>query len=214
MDTVPALFAASLANLAVALPAGSRVSFYVKGPGIGPKRDAFVQHQLLPSSHLEWLLFVDSDQRVPADAVHRLLAYDVAIVGGLVMKTDGSSSCVKSLDPAAREFVQGGLQEVAEIGTGCLLIRREVFAAIPGPPWFPPNTSGPGAGVGEDSNFCELARKAGFKIHCDTDLEVGHFINLAMTPDLARIIRDAPDALTLSDGRPHKGLAGLGAGIR
>lgn len=61
-----------------------------------------------------------------------------------------------------------GLIEVDGAGCGVMLIKTEVFKKIGEPYFYHSN------GFGEDLYFCNKAISAGFKIYCDTRLEVGH----------------------------------------
>lgn len=61
-----------------------------------------------------------------------------------------------------------GLLDVDGVGFGCCLTKVEMFKKI-AKPWFVMGDS-----FGEDLYFCEKAKQAGFKIFCDTTIQVGH----------------------------------------
>lgn len=68
---------------------------------------------------------------------------------------------------------------VDEVGTGCLLISKEVFEEIPSP-WFV--GSGEVSGdMSTDILFCRLARRHGFEIYADLRVQCGHLMNYAVT---------------------------------
>jgi hypothetical protein len=67
--------------------------------------------------------------------------------------------------------------EVDEVGTGCLMVKREVFEVIPSP-WF---WTGQGVyGMTSDIIFCRKARKHRFKIHADFRVQLGHLTTYAI----------------------------------
>lgn len=223
LELVHAAFAASLAQLSMRLPAGSRVIFDTWGGPLDAKRNRMVRDWLLTDPALHWVLFVDSDQCVPIDALERLAAHRVPIVGALIMRRSGDCAAVRprpelvgnheshidalthgtfnanGFGSQTGRLRLGGLQRVEAVGAGCLFVRREVFASLP-EPWFASDLSGLHAGTNEDLNFCHTACVAGFPICCDTDLVVGHLVTLSMTPAVANALRGVPAAHTRVDG--------------
>src|SRR3989442_727768 len=120
LELVYARFASTLARLALRLPAGSTVAFECSSTTIGRKRDFLVTLGLLKNPDLKWILFLDSDQDIPADVVDRLLAHHVPIVGGLIMKKDRTQAAVRTF---ADHYVPGDVPYVASLtraggGTG------------------------------------------------------------------------------------------------
>ena len=67
----------------------------------------------------------------------------------------------------------GSLLEVDRVGTHCLLIHRDVLEAVPEPRFerITPENSG---ATGSDYDFCNKARRAGFKIYVDLSVIAGH----------------------------------------
>lgn len=218
LELVYARFAATLARLALRLPPGSNVAFECSSTTIGRKRDSLVTLGLLKNPELQWILFLDSDQDIPIDTLDRLMRHNVPIVAGLIMKKDRTQAVARpfpddfvaadvphvqglSQDGSFAAFGGGrmngrirlgaGLQAVEAVGTGCLLVQREVFAHL-GAPWFVPDEVGPNAGTCEDLNFCDRARAAGYPIYVDTDLVVPHLTVLGMTPALATAMSGIP----------------------
>ena len=90
---------------------------------------------------LGWVLFVDTDEDVPPTALMQLLDRDLPLVSGVVLQRfwPYEVAAFSSVDPVRRvqpnEIQWGEAKEVAAVGTGCLLIRREVIDAV-GDPWF------------------------------------------------------------------------------
>lgn len=130
------------------------------------------------------LLFVDSDMEFDGDALNRLLAHDIPIVGVnyFTRSQENSTSTVKMPGTSGPTGETGtvtrlpdSLFECFAVGTGFLLIDMAVFAAMP-KPYFR-NTYHPETGqilYGDDVWFCKYAREAGFKIYCDPTIPVGH----------------------------------------
>lgn len=66
--------------------------------------------------------------------------------------------------------LRGELQEVAVTGGGCMLLRLSIFDRIKAP-WFEPEHD-----MGTDVQICHKARAAGFKVACDTSIQIGHVL--------------------------------------
>jgi len=67
--------------------------------------------------------------------------------------------------------IQNGLQEVAVTGGGCMMIKLSMMDKIKGP-WFEPEFD-----KGTDIQICDKATEAGFKVCCDTSIQIGHESN-------------------------------------
>lgn len=143
------------------------------------------------------LLFLDSDQDFSPGQVARLVAHDVPIVGGYyARKRSGDPRWnVRTLPDAPPVNPETGLQELAGIGTGFLLVARSVFEAMiaayghfsrytadesgreeydffpVGPHTFP---DGSRLYLGEDYGFCQRARDLGIPVHGDPTILLGH----------------------------------------
>lgn len=123
------------------------------------------------------VLFLDDDMVFPADALTRLWAHGVPLVGTNYPRrkegglTAGAVGCQSRLvtGPTSTGLVTSGF-----FGLGCALIRREVFSAL-SRPWFYFTTRFGRLG-GEDFNFCQRALGQGFTPYVDQDLsrEIGH----------------------------------------
>jgi hypothetical protein len=159
--------------------------YFVTGSDREIGRNVLVE-QMLGHGDMEWLLFLDDDQAFAPDLLQKLLGRGKSIVGGLYMRRDMPFSPIaySELLPDGtylpldlREHPEGGLVQVAAVGTGGMLIRRQVLETIP-PPWF---QRGPQS---EDLMFCEAAKAEGFKIYCDLDAKLGHLTVAAVWPAL------------------------------
>lgn len=176
-DQVHANFAMALAFM-MHVSRGARLPLInVKGSNVARQRnDGVAQAQGLGCP---WILMVDSDMTFPPNALARLLAHQKDIVGGTYARRCLPHDNLAKPKGGESQVVNGGLVEVDALPTGFLLIRTEVFEKLKRPyfrwgvleegeeradglkgPYLP----------GEDYNFCEAARAAGFSIWLDVDL--------------------------------------------
>jgi len=119
----------------------------------------------------DYLFFVDDDQIFPPDTLDRLLAHNKDIVGGVYKtKYEVQADVIEYLDDKRPQ----GLFEVKAIGTGCLLIKCDVFKKLP-QPWFKYEWYSNGMiKRSHDWIFCEDARNNGYKVWADSTLEIKH----------------------------------------
>lgn len=136
-----------------------------------------------PFTHL---IMLDIDHKHPADIVQKLsrwflLRPEVQIVGGLNFRRSyPHDPCCHLIGKdgniyAPAEWDRGGLLEVAAIGTGSIMIAREVFETIQ-PPWFFNiyDNVWDDSWPGEDMGFSQKCREYGIKMYVDTDLTSPH----------------------------------------
>ena len=143
--------------------------------------------KLLESDYTH-LLMLDLDHVHPADIVQRLARWvlmnpEIEVVGGLnFRRSEPYEPCCFFLDRehgtvnAPADWGKG-LMKVDYIGTGSILIAREVFEKIE-PPWFY-NVYGIEANwadewPGEDIGFSEKCQKAGVNMYVDTTTTSPH----------------------------------------
>jgi len=119
----------------------------------------------------DYLFFVDDDMIFPPDTLDRLLAHNKDIVGGVYMtKYEVQSPVVEYLDDKR----PAELFECGAIGTGCLLIKTDVFRKVP-QIWFNYIWNDNGSvKMSHDWYFCRKAREHGYKIWADPALSVHH----------------------------------------
>lgn len=141
---------------------------------------------------LTHLLFIDDDMIFEPGAFDRLLAHDLPIVGGLchnrrppympiLMRSCGDGYAF--MYDYDREVDSRGLVEVDATGCAFLLVKREVFEKIGEKPFTQ-------EGYGEDVAFCRKAKAAGYTIHVDPTVEIGHVGEVVVNSDFARRNRD------------------------
>lgn len=155
--------------------------------------------KLLQSQYTH-VLMLDIDHIHPADIVQRLARWpmmnpEIQVVGGLNFRrsepyepcaflTDEKTGTVNALASWGP-----GLAEVDYLGTGSMLIAREVFEKIE-PPWFF-NVYGVEANwadewPGEDIGFSEKCKKAGVKMYVDTTTTSPHVSERLITEQTFR----------------------------
>uniref|UniRef100_A0A6M3K611 Putative methyltransferase n=1 Tax=viral metagenome TaxID=1070528 RepID=A0A6M3K611_9ZZZZ len=71
-----------------------------------------------------------------------------------------------------KEDITHGMQEVDVTGGGCILINMKIFDRIVSP-WFEPEFH-----MGTDVQICSKTKAQGFKVYCDTSVEIGHVKNV------------------------------------
>lgn len=143
--------------------------------------------QLAIESGATHLLFVDSDMEFPHDLVVRLVQHHQPVVAINCMARRKPYN-LTARDESGREIMttpeSSGIEKVARVGTGILLVHLDVFRAIPMPwftyEWLPEKASY----RGEDYCFCDRVREAGFEIYVDHDLskEVSHVGSFQYNP--------------------------------
>lgn len=157
-------------------------------------RNALVQAHLAGESGSS--IFFDVDMSFPADTIVRLMAHKKDIVGGAYYQRQfpyyphlyenlGSWEYPRS----KRIIALQPLMEVDSQGTGCLLVKREVYEKI-GAPWYSLRYVMIDHLVGEDINFALTAKKHGFASFADTTLDIGHIGNFHVNPTEAQKYKD------------------------
>lgn len=136
-----------------------------------------------------WVLFLDSDCIPRAETLSQLIHWNVPIVGGVVCERTPpwQVAAVKSLAPPERwrlrDLPREGLLKVPALGSGCLLVRREVFESIR-LPWFRcgqvPRSSDL---LLEDTEFClRVFAEAGIESFLDCGMRIGHGVSGTIWP--------------------------------
>jgi hypothetical protein len=141
----------------------------------------------------EWLWVMGDDHVFAADTLMRLLAWDVDIVAPLCARRAAPFNLVAfteqmGLDEFGRPMYrtleyddlpeERGLMPIHAAGSAGMLVKRRVLDAL-GEPWF---TNSDGFTTNEDVEFCRRAREAGFEIHLDTTLAIGHIGVVTIIP--------------------------------
>lgn len=121
----------------------------------------------------DYLLWLDSDMRFPPDALLQLLAREQAVVAANYPTRKAPIQPVAVASDGSRIYTElnsTGIQEVAAVGMGLMLVRADLVRSI-APPWFmlgwiPDDQDY----SGEDGFFCRKLTEAGATIWIDHDL--------------------------------------------
>ena len=173
------------------------------GTNVQTARNACL-HRFLETDS-DFLFFADTDMSWGADVPERLIACDVPIVSALYLGRGpkgefpvgtgfvrfGEGSVMHNLQLEDLE----GLVEVAGVGMGCCMIRREVIHRVMANrsgehthnwPFALGELKSPGIDEGvtvsEDINFCLRAKEVGFKSYIASDIPVGHVKAVVIQP--------------------------------
>lgn len=146
----------------------------------------------LEKEEAEWLLMIDNDI-VPPTNILEMVLHDEPVVSAVctikkgpvpsptVMKEEGDSYRQININEVVDEMDEEGLIEVDGVGTGALLIRRDVLEDMK-PPWFKfqYNEYG-GLKLGEDFYFSRRCQQNDVPMHVDTNIITSHFKKLDLT---------------------------------
>lgn len=175
---------------------------YLSVPGFSVEtaRAMLTEQALLAEPRATHLLWIDDDMGFPADALARLMAHDLPIVGGLChnRRPPYAPVLMRKHDPVwgfneesygfMFDYIPGELLEVDATGGAFILVRREVFDAVEAKfgkrSWWLPEGD-----RSEDISFMERVRACGYKIFVDTSLEIGHVTEVVLTSKEARALR-------------------------
>jgi glycosyltransferase involved in cell wall biosynthesis len=136
------------------------------------------------------ILFIDDDMVFPPDALYRLLKHDVDIVSGyyLMRQYPHQGLIFDQAEPSGEcrwyevEDNESGLREVVAAGLGFVLFRTSVFEALEKPYVRLGELESCRDGWCDDIGLFKRVREAGFKIHMDLDLRIGHISSMVVTP--------------------------------
>ena len=160
---------------------------YYNGDSLIPRgRNKIVKMFL--ESDAEYLMFIDSDIKFDRNMINRLRAYNKGIIGGIYLKKTIPYTPVMNhaLDR------EDNLIIMREIGTGFMMIRRDVFGAMKAMwpehnykpdddeaggdyhDWFRVGVKD-GRYLSEDYFFCQKAAELGYKTYLDPEILVMHY---------------------------------------
>lgn len=122
------------------------------------------------------IFFVDTDMCFAPEVLERLLSRNKDIIGANYHKRNlNKETVIKFMEDGklVGKPIPEDIFECASIGTGCALIKTEVFKKI-GFPYFDFKDDIQKEEVGEDVFFCLKAKRYGYEVYGDGTVDVGH----------------------------------------
>ena len=186
MDTIPALFAQSLALLQ---RAGDTQIGWEVGSLVYHARNNLARQAL--KSDADWVLWLDSDMVFAPDTLQRMLKVctenDISFLTAVCFRRkppytpclfDRLEKVEKGASYTALMSVPDGLFQVGGCGFAGVLMSSDVLLSVQSKfgRMFDPMD-----GFGEDVSFCWRARQCGYDIWCDSSIEFGHVGNCIVT---------------------------------
>lgn len=195
-------------SLAEPAPGGERLEieiFSLASSDLPENRTELLKRAILWQAR--YLLWLDDDHVFPPDALIRLLAHALPVVGcNYARRSEPAGPVAARLDATgAWQHVwttealarSGAVEEVAHVGLGlCLIdmnvlhqVKAHVEKGVGWAHWAPfdrKHVPGTTARMGEDASFFQELREAGVRVHLDHGLswEVGHIAErIAMNAD-------------------------------
>jgi FkbM family methyltransferase len=164
------------------IPDGYEVDFqYFWGYQVDQVRN-LIAHWVI-HNHYDYLFAVDSDISFSPDTLLKLLSHDKDIVSGIYIQRIPGTHTIEIM----RKNQYGGLSHVnfADIngkglvpidgcGFGCVLIKADVFKAIPYPHFLYHSAIDHSNTLSEDVHFCNQARDRGFTLWADASVICDH----------------------------------------
>ena len=184
----PMVYEDFMASLITMKKGGDFMFFRAKaGHDIGILRNGLVQ--LAQGAKATHLLQVDTDMILHPDALVTMLKRDVDIVGALYFQRyPPFNPCAVQISKGGsislEEVKSGNLIEVDRVGTGCMLVKMEVFNNMK-LPWFQTQVDDENKmTMTDDYYFCDKAREQGYKVYVDTSVPCDHISHLAINSKL------------------------------
>lgn len=169
---------------------------FVRGYDVAAARNNIAKLAL--KKNADYVLMVDNDVVMPADALLNMLEHHVDVCLGYYAHReankpyDGKTSICKlgefnytnqfqGNELAARKTIGETLIEIHGGGMGCALINTEIFRKL-AYPWFRWVNYKDGGTLSEDLYFCEICGQAGIKIYSDVRVGCGHMMRTLQWP--------------------------------
>jgi hypothetical protein len=134
----------------------------------------------------DYLFFVDDDMTISKDTLAKLIEADKDIIGGVYISRHDQMPCVFEAKKEGNVTLYrtlnkiDGIQEVDAMGTGCMLIKREVLIEMAKKhdtsmfEFAKEFVNGVLNQKGEDVIFCERAKELGFEVWAHAEVKPGH----------------------------------------
>lgn len=187
MDTIPALFAQSLALLQ--RDCDVQIGWEV-GSLVYHARNNLARQAL--KTDADYVLWLDSDMVFAPDTLQRMLKVckdnDIDFLTAVCFRRkppytpclfDRLEKVEKGASYTALMSVPDGLFQVGGCGFAGVLMSSDVLLSVQSK--FKGRMFDPMDGFGEDVSFCWRARQCGYEIWCDSSIEFGHVGNCIVT---------------------------------
>ena len=154
----------------------------------------------------DWLLFIDSDMTFEPDMLKKLMEDAESgkdIVTGICFRRrpDYNPAIWKKIRPGMPgeavvetydDYPDNDVFEVEGCGMAAVLIKASILKDV-----FESQQAlfAPIPGYGEDVSFCLRARKAGFRLWCDSRIKIGHIASTTVTEETFRAYRKKREEL-------------------
>jgi len=131
----------------------------------------------------DYLFAVDSDIAFPPDTLKRLLSHNVSMVSGVYIQRIPGRHTIEimrknqygGVTHVPYDEIRGqGLVPIDGCGFGCVLIKSDVFNAIPYPHFVYKSAINHANTISEDVYFCRQVRDRGIDIWADTNILCEH----------------------------------------
>lgn len=165
-----------LANI-METPHAHTMMFSQTGCYVHQNREDMVR-RAIDDFECDYIFFVDTDMIFEGATLSHLLSLDKDVVGVPYNRRKlPAESTVKLLGPndtPVEGKVPSKLFKAYAVATGCMLIKREVFANLPHPWFFFAHAEDGTLTIGEDIWFCKRVREAGFDVWADPTVPIKH----------------------------------------
>ena len=180
-DSVKTEFALSLANLQSALVRQGVISeiFTEKGSILPMQRSKLVEHAIVKQNrkdnhrHARQILWLDSDMIFDENIYQELNKHKQPIVAANYSHRNNNSNGVATVDSNVVDLYSG-LCYATWTGMGCMLVDTQIYIDHPTLANFQMPYHSTIGHIGEDVDFCNKARAAGYNIAVDTNIKLGH----------------------------------------
>ena len=135
------------------------------------------------------IIMMDTDQVYPEDAIMKLVAWDVPVIGTQVHRRYPPFAPLMFRGKVGKlqyvpesEMYSNNMVSVDFTGCGCICYDREIFETIQ-PPWFQLRKDENGKTIGEDIGFCQEIRENLIPIYVDASIQIGHLSTITIDKD-------------------------------
>ena len=164
------------------IPEGYDVTFqYFWGYQVDQVRN-LIAHWVIHQNY-DYLFAVDSDIAFEPDTLLKMLSHNKDIVSGIYIQRIEGTHTIEIMRRNENGGVTHvnwgdingqGLVPIDGCGFGCVLVKGEVFRAIPYPHFLYHSAINHANTLSEDVHFCNLARAHGFTLWADTSIICDH----------------------------------------